>query len=80
MINEKRTRAQRVVHYGTLIGILALAIPAGLNKAFIPLVLLLMGINLFNGARHFAKGKMVVVLGIVSALPIIVYLTLNGVR
>lgn len=80
MKKVKRTRAQRVVHYGTLISILALAIPAGLNKAFIPVVLLLMGVNLFNGARHFAKGKMVVVLGIVSALPVIVYLTLNGVR
>lgn len=80
MKNEQRTRAQRIIHFGTIIGILALAIPAGLNKAFIPLVLLLMGVNLFNGARRFAKGKMVVMLGIVSALPVIVYVTLVGVR
>ncbi|WOV87378.1 hypothetical protein QWT69_16245 [Sporosarcina oncorhynchi] len=80
MKNEKRTRAQRIIHFATIIGILALAIPAGFNKAFIPLILALMGVNLFNGARRFSKGKVLVMLGIVSALPVIVYVTLVGVR
>lgn len=77
---QSRTPVQRFIHYGTIIGILVFAIPAGLNADFIPIVLLLMGINLFNSVSRLVKGKMVMGLAIACVLPVVLYLTIVGLK
>lgn len=65
----------KTVHILTFIGIIVFIIPASLNSAFIPIVLLLMGINLFNSSiEHFksSKGK-IILLTLFSLLPILIF-------
>lgn len=76
-----RTALQRFIHYGTIIGIFALIIPATLHNAFFYLIFLLMGVNLFNSFVRMVKGKwMVVGLVAVCVLPLGLYGLISGMK
>lgn len=79
MNKGNHTALQRFIHYGTIIGIFALIIPATFNDAFFYLIFLLMGVNLFNSFVRMVKGKwMVVGLVAVSVLPLGLYVLISG--
>ncbi len=75
----KKNRYNRIIHYLTFIGVILLVIPASINSFYIPIVLILMGINLFNNSFTNIKGGKLVILGILSFLPTVIYfiITLN---
>lgn len=72
MENGKK-RYNRIIHYVTFIGIILLVIPASMNNLYIPIVLILMGINLFNNSLANHKGSKLILLGVLSFLPTIIY-------
>lgn len=65
----------KTVHILTFIGIIILIIPASINSSYIPFVLLLMGINLFNNSIENDKNSTVkvVLLALFSLLPILIF-------
>ena len=76
----KRDRTfKKVIHYSTAIGVIVLAVPSALNDSYVPLIFILAGINLFNGAYdHFKNNKKhVLLLAFFSTMPILIYLALK---
>lgn len=69
---------KRIIHYVTFIGIILFIIPASMNSFYIPIILLLMGINLFNHSLTNYKGIKVIILTILALLPVLLYFMLKN--
>jgi multisubunit Na+/H+ antiporter MnhG subunit len=78
---EKDSVMKKSIHYGTIIVIFLLIIPASTsaNSFYLPLVFLLVGVNLFNDLYSRCKGntKLVFLSSLVSAVPLIAYVILK---
>lgn len=69
---------KRIIHYVTFIGIILFIILASMNSFYIPIILLLMGINLFNHSLTNYKGIKVIILTILALLPVLLYFMLKN--
>ena len=69
----------KTVHNLTFIGIILFIIPASMNTSYIPIVLLLMGINLFNSSIEHYKNSIgkVILLALFSLLPIVIFFSVK---
>jgi predicted membrane protein len=78
---EKDSVMKKSIHYGTIIVIFLLIIPASTsaNSFYLPLVFLLVGVNLFNYLYSRCKGntKLVFLSALVCAVPLVIYLILK---
>ena len=76
---EKDSVIKKAIHYGTIIVIFILIIPASINSFYFPIIFLLFCINLFNSLYSRCKGnaKRVFVLTLACAVPLVIYLILK---
>lgn len=69
------------VHILTFVGIIIFIIPASINTSYIPIVLLLMGINLFNNSIGYYKNSKIkiMLLTLFSLLPILTFFIIRAI-
>lgn len=72
-MEDKKRGINKKIHFITFIGIIILVIPASINPLYIPIVLLLMGINLSNSLITKVKGNKIVLLALLSLMPVLIY-------
>ena len=75
---EKDSSMKKTIHYGTIIAIFILIIPASISSFYIPLILVLFGVNIFNSIYSHCRGntKLVLLAALVTAVPLMTYLFL----
>ncbi|GIO28366.1 hypothetical protein [Ornithinibacillus bavariensis] len=67
-------KSRKAIHIATLMGIILLVIPASMNQSYIPLLLILMGVNLFNSSLATFNGKKIPLFLFLAFLPLLVYM------